>query len=466
MAALRCRVGLGLNTGSSPLEWDTCVVEIPDVRYARSGDVNIAYHVVGGGGLDIVFAAGYVSHLTHVLEHPVVASFFDRLASLGRLIRFDRRGIGLSDRPRDVPTLETRMDDIRAVMDATSSRRAALIATGEAGAMATLFAATYPERVAAVVLWSPFARGTASEDYPIGESPTDWQRQLDAVEREWGRREFIEKQFAETWADLGNDPAAFEWYCQTLRCGASPGAALTAYRMAMDVDVRDVLPAIRVPVLIVHRPTMRPDAAYMEQRIPNARRVEIPGRASMFVGGVEQTLSEIEQFLATATGQAEPETVLSTVLFTDIVGSTERAAMLGDRRWRETLESHDAMVRRCLDQHRGREIDTAGDGFFASFDGPVRAIRCALAINRMVRELDLEVRGGLHTGECEIRGDKIAGIAVNVGARVAAAAGPSEVLVSSTVRDLVAGSGIAFVDRGEHDLKGVGTWRLYSVVDA
>jgi class 3 adenylate cyclase/pimeloyl-ACP methyl ester carboxylesterase len=441
-------------------------VETPDVRYARSGNVNIAYHVVGGGEPDLVFAAGYVSHLTHVLEHPVVASFFDRLASLGRLIRFDRRGIGLSDRPRDVATLETRMDDIRAVMDATGSRRAALIATGEAGAMATLFAATYPERVVAVVLWSPFARGVASEDYPIGESQTQWQRQIDEVEKGWGTREFFEKQFAETWADLGDDAATFEWYCETLRCGASPGAALTAFRMAMDVDVRDVLPAIRVPVLILHRPTMRTDADFMAQRIPAARRVEIPGSASMFVGGVDQTLSEIEQCLATATGKAEPETVLSTVLFTDIVGSTERVALLGDRRWRETLESHDAMIRRCLDQYRGRELDTAGDGFFASFDGPVRAIRCALAINGMMRELELELRAGLHTGECELRGDKIAGIAVNVGARIAAAAGPKEVLVSSTVRDLVAGSGIEFADRGDHELKGVGSWRLYSVVDA
>jgi class 3 adenylate cyclase len=439
----------------------------PDVQYARSGDVNVAYHVVGTGGLDLVFAAGYVSHLTHVLKHPPVAEFFERLASLGRLIRFDRRGIGLSDRPRDVPTLETRMDDIRAVMDATGARRAALIATGEAGAMATLFAATYPERVAAVVLWSPFARGTASDDYPIGETEAEWQRQLDEIERGWGTRKLIEKQFAETWAELGDDEATFEWFAETLRCGASPGAALTAMRMAMDVDVRDVLPAIRVPVLILHRTTTRADAEFMTERIPGARRVEIPGRASMFLGGVDQTLSEIEQFLATATGKAEPETVLSTVLFTDIVGSTEHAAALGDRRWRETLESHDAMIRRCLDQYRGRELDTAGDGFFASFDGPVRAIRCALAINRVVRELDLDVRAGLHTGVCEIRGEKIAGLAVNVGARVAAIATQGEVLVSSTVKDLVAGSGIEFEDRGTHELKGVpGEWRVYAVNSA
>jgi class 3 adenylate cyclase/pimeloyl-ACP methyl ester carboxylesterase len=442
-------------------------VEIPDVQYARSGDVNIAYHVVGAGGLDLVFAAGYVSHLTHVLENPTVVDFFERLASLGRLIRFDRRGIGLSDRPRDVATLESRMDEIRAVMDATGSRRAALIATGEACAMATLFAATYPERVAAVALWSPFARGTAAADYPIGETEAEWQRQLDEIEQGWGTRPFLEKQFAESWPELSDDERTFEWFCETLRCAASPGAALTIHRMAMEVDVRDVLPAIRVPVLILHRPTTRMDAEFMTERISGARRVEIPGRGSIFVDGVEQTLSEIELFLATATGKAEPETVLSTVLFTDIVGSTESAAELGDRRWRETLESHDAMIRRCLDLYRGRELDTAGDGFFASFDGPVRAIRCALAINDMVSELDLEVRAGLHTGVCEVRGDKIAGLAVNVGARVAAMATQGEVLVSSTVKHLVVGSGIEFEDRGTHELKGVpGEWRLYAVSSA
>jgi class 3 adenylate cyclase len=333
--------------------------------------------------------------------------------------------------------------------------------------MATLFAATYPERVAAVVLWSPYARGTAAADYPIGETEAEWQRQLDEIEQGWGTQQYLEKQFAETGAHVSDDEALFEWFCETLRCAASPGAALTVYRMAMEVDVRDVLPAIRVPVLILHRATTRMDAEFMTERIPGARCVEIPGRASVFGDGVEQTLSEIERFLATATGKAEPETVLSTVLFTDIVGSTERAAELGDRRWRETLESHDAMIRRCLDLYRGRELDTAGDGFFASFDGPVRAIHCALAINQTVRELGLEVRAGLHTGVCEIHGDKISGLAVNLGARVAAMATQGEVLVSSTVKDLVAGSGIEFEDRGSHELKGVpGEWRLYAVSSA
>jgi class 3 adenylate cyclase/pimeloyl-ACP methyl ester carboxylesterase len=440
-------------------------VAAPDVRYARSGDVAIAYYVLGEGSPDLVFAPGYVSHLTHALENPVVSTFFERLASFGRLIRFDRRGIGLSDRPRDVPTLETRMDDIRAVMDAADSRRAVLIATGEAGAMATLFAATYPERVAALVLWAPFARGVVSDDYPIGETEAELQGQLDALERGWGTREFFEKQFAEAWVpEYGYDEATFEWYCELLRCAASPGAALTAHRMAMDVDVRGVLAAIRVPVLILHRPTMRADAEYMAERIPGVKRVEIPGRGTFFVGAVDRTLSEIEQFLPTAIGDAEPETVLSTVLFTDIVGSTERAAALGNRRWRETLESHDAMIRRLLDGFRGRELDTAGDGFFASFDGPARAVRCAVAVSRSVVDLGIEVRCGIHTGECEIHGDKIAGLAVHVGARIASEAKAGEVLVSSTVKDLVAGSGIEFEERGEHDLKGVpGEWRLFAV---
>ena len=440
---------------------------IPDIRYARSGDVNIAYHAVGEGDLDLVFAPGYTSHLTHVLEHPPIASFFDRLGALGRVIRFDRRGIGLSDRPRDVATLEARMDDIRAVMEATGSTRAVLIATGDAGAMTTLFAATYPERTAALVLWNPFACSIGSKDYPVGESEADWLRQLDEIERGWGTNEFLAKGFRESWPDLADDENAFRWFCETVRCAASPGAALTIYRMAMDIDVREVLTAVRVPVLILHRPTTREDARYMAERIPAARSVEIAGRGGIWAEGAERALAEIETFLPVALGETEPETVLATVLFTDIVGSTERAAALGDRRWRETLENHDAVVRRSLDRFRGREIDTAGDGFFASFDGPVRAIRCAMAIVHSMDELGIEVRSGLHTGECEVRSDKLAGIAVNLGARVAAKAAPGEVLVSSTVRDLVAGSGIAFEDRGLHELKGIpGEWRIYAVSDS
>jgi class 3 adenylate cyclase/pimeloyl-ACP methyl ester carboxylesterase len=439
-------------------------VDVPDVRYARSGDVAIAYQVTGGGEFDLVFSAGYVTHLTHVVELPRVAAFFDRLASLGRLIRFDRRGIGLSDRARDVPTLETRMDDIRAVMDAAGVRRAALMATGEASGMATLFAATYPERTAALVLWNPFACSLQAPDYPIGEPEAKWLRDLAELEAGWGTTEYFERQFPKVWPQPWSDDAAtFRWYCETLRCAASPGAALTVYRMAMDVDIREILPAIRVPVLMLHRAAGRDDAKYMSDRIPGARSVEIPGLGQPWASGADQTLDEIEAFLAVAYGKAEPDTMLSTVLFTDIVGSTERAVSLGDRRWRETLEAHDAVVRRCLDRFRGREIDTAGDGFFASFDGPVRAIRCAVEISRSMRDLCVDVRSGLHTGECELRGDKLAGIAVNVGARVAAKATAGEVLVSSTVKDLVIGSNIEFVDRGAHVLKGVpGQWQLFA----
>ena len=445
-------------------------MDVPDVSYARSGDVAIAYHVSGGGEFDLVFAGGYVTHLTHLVQHPPIAAFFDRLSSLGRLIRFDRRGVGLSDRPRVVPTLEARMDDIRAVMEAAGSRRAALIATGEAGAMATLFAATYPERTGGLVLWNPFARAIEAPDYPIGESEAEWLRQLAEIDANWGKTDFFEKQFSENWPDFQGDEGALRWYCETLRCGASPGAALTVHRMAMDVDVRDVLAAIRVPVLILYRAGVEgsaDDAGYMAERIPGAKCVAIPGRGQPWHAGAERVLAEIEAFLPVGYGTAEPDTVLSTVLFTDIVGSTQHVAAVGDRRWRETILRHDAIVRRCLDGFRGRELDTAGDGFFSSFDGPARAIRCAVAISDAVGELDIQVRSGLHTGECEIRGDKIAGLAVNVGARIAAKAAPGEVLVSSTVKDLVAGSDIAFEDRGVHELKGVpGEWRLYAVSPA
>jgi len=256
-------------------------VDVPDVSYARSGDVAIAYQVSGGGEFDVVFAAGYVTHLTHLVEHPPIAAFFDRLSSFGRLIRFDRRGVGLSDRPRDVPTLEARMDDIRAVMDAAGSPRAALIATGEAGAMAILFAATYPERTGGLILWNPFARAVEAPDYPIGETEAEWLRQLAEIDANWGRTDFFAKRFSEDWPDLRDDEAALRWYCETLRCGASPGAALTVHRMAMDVDVRDVLAAIRVPVLILHRAAVEgspEDARYMAERIPGAKCVAIPGR--------------------------------------------------------------------------------------------------------------------------------------------------------------------------------------------
>jgi class 3 adenylate cyclase len=439
------------------------MVERPPIRYARSGDVAIAYHAYGDAPIDFVFVTGFVSNIWYGLENPLVRRFYERIGRFARLIRFDRRGTGLSDRPRDVPTLETRMDDVRAVMDDAGSERAVLLGTAEAAPMVALFAATYPERVGALVMFNGYAKAVWSPDYPWGRSAEEWRRELAEIERGWGTDEFFDRLLRRSYASVAEDPEFREWFINIMRLGASPGAALTVHRMAMDADVRDVLPAIRVPTLVVHGHSMRDHACFMAERIPGARRVELPGD-DLTTWTAETLPDEIESFVREAWGEREPDTVLSTVLFTDIVGSTERAAAVGDRAWRELQQRHDALVRSQLDRFRGRELDTAGDGFFATFDGPVRAIKCACAISRGVAGLGLSVRAGLHTGECELVGDKIAGIAVNIGARVAAQAQPGEVLVSSTVKDLVAGSGFAFDDRGSATLKGVpDEWRLYAV---
>jgi class 3 adenylate cyclase/alpha-beta hydrolase superfamily lysophospholipase len=438
-------------------------VDVPEIRYAKSGDVSLAYVVSGTGSFDLVFVHGFVGNLETAWEQPLRVAFFEGLGSFARVIEFDRRGTGLSDRVRDVPTLETRMDDLRAVMDAASSERAAVVATFEAGAMAALYAATYPERVAALVLYNPVAKGVWAPDYPFAPTEDEWRAELVEIRDRWGEPQFFAEIAREIGPSRADDPTFLAWYAKVLRTGASPGAALAIRRMARDVDIRDVLPSIRVPTLVMHLALYADEARYVAERIPGARRVEIAGLDTMFflAPGIDD---ELERFVKSVWGAAEPETVLSTVLFTDIVGSTERAAELGDRRWAELIASHHALVRRQLDRFRGRELDTAGDGFFASFDGPARGIRCASAITESVRELGLEVRAGLHTGECELIGEKIGGIAVNIGARVASEAGPGEVLVSSTVKDLVTGSGIRFLDRGRVELKGVpGEWQLFAV---
>jgi class 3 adenylate cyclase len=438
-------------------------VDEPEIQYTRSGDVSIAYAVVGEGPRDIVFVHGFAGNLETAQRLPERRAFFERFASSARVIEFDRRGTGLSDRVREIPTLETRMDDLRAVMDAAGSRRAALMATFEAASMTALFAATYPERVAALALYNPSAKGTWSPDYPFAPTEEEWARELDEVKEQWGQRGFLEEFLRQVAPSRADDPEFVDWYVNTLRQGASPGAAVAIRRMAMNLDIRDVLPAIRVPTLILSRPFAREEARYITERIPNARHVEIGGPDTMFILA-EGLGNEIDRFFREVWREARPETVLSTVLFTDIVDSTTRAAELGDRDWADLLERHYALVRRQLDLFRGREIDTAGDGFFASFDGPARAIRCAHALTESMRGLGLEIRAGLHTGECEIVGDKIGGIAVNIGARIAARAAAGEVLVSGTVKDLVAGSGIEFRDRGTAELKGVpGEWRLFAV---
>ena len=444
----------------------------PVVQYARSGELSIAYQVVGAGSLDVISVLP-ISHLELAWESAAQARFFDRLSSLSRLITLNQRGVGMSDPVPGVPTLEMRMDDIHAVMDAVASERAVLFGLGDSGPLCVLFAATYPERTAGLVLMNSSPRFVRNPELPW--LPTRGEADLRAreFERGWGDPTFMKKVF------LGANPSASEEEAvnitRTLRVAVSPGSAAAYVRMNDDVDVCDVLPSIRVPTLVLQREEAPWDvrsSRYLAGHVPGARLVELPGADFVpFLGDQEPLFAELEGFLAEASEgrqwQAEPDRVLATLLFTDIVGATARAAEIGDRAWRALLEKHHAEIRRQLSRFRGKEIDTAGDGFFASFDGPARAIRCACAVRDALAELGLDVRAGLHAGECELLDEKVGGIAVHIGARVSAQAGPGEVLVSRTVKDLVAGSGIEFEDRGEKELKGVpGEWRLYAVQDA
>jgi pimeloyl-ACP methyl ester carboxylesterase len=439
----------------------------PETRYTKSGDLNIAYQVVGDGPFDLLWAPAWVSNIELVWEHPKARRFLERLASFSRFILFDKRGTGMSDRvPNDrLPTLEQRMDDARAVLDAAGSETAAILGHSEGGSLALLYAATYPERTRALVLVGVFARRIRSDDYPWAPTAEEREETIGEVEREWATGIDL------TYYAPSEDRAFTEWHANYLRRGASPGAAAALMRMNSLIDTRGVLSAISAPTLVIHKTDDRDvtveEGRWIASQIPNARFVELPGDEHiLWAGDQDPMLAEIQEFLTGERPVPEPNRVLSTVLFTDIVGSTARAVELGDRRWRDVLDEHHARVRRQLDHFRGREVDTAGDGFFATFDGPARAVRAACSIRDGIRELGIEIRAGLHTGECELMHDKVGGIAVHTGARVAAMAGPGEVLVSSTVRDLVAGSGIQFEDRGEHELKGVGAWRLYSVSDA
>lgn len=446
-------------------------MEVPETRYASSGDVAIAYQVMGEGPFDLVYAPPFVSHVELAWEIPSLASFFRRLASVCRLIRFDKRGTGMSDRVGSLPTLETRMDDLRAVMDAVGSERAAIMGVSEGGSMSILFAATYPDRTWALVLEGAFARTLWAPDYPWGMREEEFERGLSEDMRGWGTREHS-LQIARALAPSAS-PDDWEPLARMLRQGASPGAARDLELMSRQIDVRHALPAIRVPTLVLNRAEEDPfqvaSARHLAAEIADARRIELPGSDhALFVGDPEGLADRIGAFLAASWDdlpqRSDSSTVLATVLFTDIVGSTQKMAELGDRRWRELLREHHEAVRRQLARFRGVEMDTAGDGFFARFDGPGRAIECAQAITSAVAQLGIQIRAGLHAGECEITEGKVAGIAVSIGARIASTANPSEVLVSSTVKDLVAGSGLAFEDRGIHKLKGVpGDWRLYSV---
>jgi class 3 adenylate cyclase/pimeloyl-ACP methyl ester carboxylesterase len=441
----------------------------PPVRYASSGEVDIAYQVLGDGPFDVVWVAGSVTHLDVMWEHPGYRRFCEQLASFSRLILFDKRGMGLSERTR-VGTLEERMDDVRAVMDAVDSERAALVGVSEGGPMSMLFAATYPERTQALLLIGAEVKEELTDDWPWGESTMEeFVEWVGALPEHWGHALTLDKFFP----DDPDPEATRRWFARLQTSSMTPRDAIAFMSMAMDIDVRDVVPSVRVPTLIVHRvddPVCHVEnARFLAANIPDARYVELPGSLHIpWAGsGGDEIVEEIREFLTGVRESHEPDRVLATVLFTDIVGSTARATELGDRRWRELLDAHHSAVRRQLERFRGREIDTAGDGFLASFDGPARAIRCAEASIDAVRGIGLDIRAGVHTGECELHGGKLAGIAVHIGARVAGQAGPGEVLVSSTVRDLVAGSGLEFEDRGEASLKGVsGGWRLYRVSGA
>jgi class 3 adenylate cyclase len=439
----------------------------PETRYTRSGEFNIAYQLVGEGPLDLVYMPGWVSHLETHWEEPGLARLLRRLASFSRLILFDKRGTGLSDRvtERDLPTLEQRMDDLQAVMDAVGSERSALFGFSEGGPICALFAATYPERITGLVMYASYAKWIRGADYPWAPTREQHERAFAAFARDWGHPVGL-RRMAPSVAD---DERFQSWWATCLRRGASPGAALALYRMNIEIDVRSVLPVIRVPTLILHRTGDQlidvRGSRYMAEQIPGAKYVELPGVDHLpAVGDADVLVAEIQEFLTGVRPAEEADSVLATVMFADIVGSTEQAVALGDRRWRDLLESYQDAARRELARFRGREVDTAGDGFFASFDGPARAIRCACAIRKTTASLGIAIRAGVHTGECQLSGDKISGIAVHTGARVAESAGPGEVLVSSTVRDLVAGSGLRFVDRGVHVLKGIpGEWRLFAV---
>ena len=436
----------------------------PQTRYARSGEVNIAYQVVGAGPLDLVLVPGFVSHLDNDWEEPRPAHGLRRLASFSRLIRFDKRGTGLSDRSVGLPDLETRMDDVRAVMDAVGSERAALYGYSEGGPMCCLFAATYPSRVSALVLYGSYAkRRDPDEDYPWAATWEERQAYAAEVERTWG------EEADRTRMGANVDEALSDWWLRRARAAASPGAARDLILMNSQIDVRHVLPTIAVPTLVLHRTGDRDskveEGRYLAEHIPDAQFVELPGDDHLPWSNGDQIIDEIEEFLTGVRRGPDPERVLATVLFTDLVRSTEKAVELGDRRWAELIELHHAAVRRELDRYRGREIDVAGDGFFAAFDGPARAVRCAGAVRASLRRLGLVVRAGVHTGECEQVDGKLAGVAVVIGARISASADEGEILVSATVRDLVAGSGLEFEERGERELKGVpGSWKLYAVV--
>ncbi|MEK6283310.1 MAG: alpha/beta fold hydrolase [Acidobacteriota bacterium] len=439
----------------------------PETMYARSGDVNIAYQVIGDAPLDLVFVMGWVSHLEYFWREPSFARFLLRLTSFARLILFDKRGTGLSDRVpiNELPTLEQRMDDVRAVMDAVGSERAALCGVSEGGPMCSLFAATYPEKTLALVMIGTYAKRIRDDDYPWAPTPEHRQKFFEEMREQWGGPVGLEERAP----SVARDPEFRKWWATYLRMGASPGAALALTQMNAEIDVRHVLPSIRVPTLVIHRSEDQclkvEEGRYVAERIPGARYVELPGRDHLpFVGDQDAILDEVEEFLTGVRHTLEPDRVLATVLFTQIVGSEAHAQRLGARHWEGLINRLRVHVRQEIEWFRGRDIDMIGNRPLAIFDGPARAIRCASAISKYASRLGVSMRAGLHTGECDMVDGKVGGIAAEIGAQVANKAAPDEVLVSSTVKDLVAGSGIRFEERGAHRLTGVpGQWQLFAV---
>ena len=421
-------------------------MSVPITRYAKSGDVHIAYQVFGSGTTDLVFVPGFISHIENYWEHPDLARWLLRLGSFARVIMFDKRGTGLSDPVSEMPSLDLRMDDVRAVMDAAGTESAALFGISEGGALSALFAATYPQRCQRLVLYGAFAR------YPMGAEVL--KPFFKYADRAWGSGLSLP-----AWApSRQNDPTMQQWWGRFERLGGSPAAAMAVMRMATETDVSAILPSIRVPTLVIHckDDTLLPIECgrFIARNIPSARQIELPGKDHLFF--IHEQIGDcIEEFLTGSVSGAESHRVLATVLFTDIVDSTSRAEQIGDQRWHDLLDAHHTTVRRELGRYRGSEIKSLGDGFLATFDGPARAVRCACAVAEAVRPLGIEVRCGLHTGEIEVGDRDVQGIAVHIAARISAAAAAGEILVSRTVKDLVAGSGLHFNERGSHLLKGL-----------
>ena len=437
----------------------------PVARYAKSGDLHIAYAVEGDGPIDLVWVPPWISHVEYLWSEPTLERFGKRLTKFSRVITFDRRGSGLSDPFYGAPTLEEQMDDVLAVMDAAGSERAAICGTLEGGPMAALFAATHPDRVSALVLYATFARVTWAPDYDWAWPADRRNEEMNQLIEHWGEG-LVASLVAPSQRD---EPGFMEWAGRLERLAASPGTIRRIFDLIGEYDIRDVLPSIRVPTLVMHREhdtfIKVEHSRYMASKIPGARYVELEGQDNMFsLGDSEAVIGEIEEFLTGTRHEREPDRMLATVLFTDICDSTSRAAEMGDRGWRFLLERHDALFRQALGRHRGREVKRTGDGFLATFDGPARAIRCAASVAEAMGTLGLQIRAGLHTGELEVMDGDLGGLAVHIASRVMGAAGPNEVLVSGTVKDLVVGSGIEFEDRGERELRGVpGEWRLFAV---